>query len=392
MKVNAAVTLVCYISSRKMGHQERSPKKRIRGQFIPISAIAMFTMAVFLVAVANVYKIARIKLKVQNLADAVALNLASQSAQAYNTLADRNEWMNRMTAGMPSPSDPSAPGGVKDCSIFNMGNPNSFIIPPIACVENNISIDADDGKEVFRRYIFNARGDPRNGGRDGAIGYAMLVHTINRSQQLFVHAYNSFLGAQTGRSGSSSATQGPSNFEGLLKLDIPELANPKIHLVVWNSGDLSLQDAEATAEQNESAFDSTRMRPLKFEVHHDIETRYMTNKGIEATTFGNLLYGSIDYGDDDRKNGPLAGEPFEPVGWMVPSRDQPTIPVKDDSGSSADQVGVGVFVSEDVDMPVLGTLRLGARAKAYVIRGSGAVGDGGGVPVFQPTYWIKLGS
>ena len=48
-----------------------------RGQFIPITAMIAFTTVVFLVAVMNVYKVAQAKLKVQNLADAVALNIAS---------------------------------------------------------------------------------------------------------------------------------------------------------------------------------------------------------------------------------------------------------------------------------------------------------------------------
>src|SRR5688572_13232299 len=92
--------------------------KRNSGQFIPISAMITFSMVIFMVAMLNVYKISRAKLKVQNLADAAALNLASQKAQAFNIVANRNEWLNQMTKDVPSPSDPNAPRNVQDCSRF----------------------------------------------------------------------------------------------------------------------------------------------------------------------------------------------------------------------------------------------------------------------------------
>src|SRR5882762_2190713 len=84
------------------------PAKRTeRGQFVPISAMVMFAMVVFMFAVVNIYKVSRAKLQIQNIADGAALNLAAQQAQAYNTVSDRNEWLNHMTASIPSPTEDS---------------------------------------------------------------------------------------------------------------------------------------------------------------------------------------------------------------------------------------------------------------------------------------------
>jgi hypothetical protein len=360
--------------------------KRNNGQFIPISAMVMFAMAVFMVAIVSVYKVSRAKLKVQNLADAAALNLATQEAQAYNVITDRNEWMNHMTAGVPSPSDPNAPANVKDCSIFNMGKPNDLLVPPIGCVENTID---PKSKQVFSRRVWTketgGRGDPRTA-KSGAIGYAMLVHTINVAQKLFNQAYNSFLGASG--AAASGMNTGPSNFIGLLKADIPALDQPNVHLVAWNDGDISQEQALDMVKQNNSNF-VARMKPLKFKIHHDIATRYQTNKSIEATTLGNLLYGKINYGPANQMKGPLYGQPWEDVGWMVPDGNaMPKIPVPGPQGSKGNQVGVGVYVSEEIKFPVIGTVSVGARSKAYVVNGSGEAGENG--PIFRPTYWVKL--
>ena len=84
------------------------------GQFIPISAMVMFTAVMFLVAVANIYKVTRAKLKVQNLADAVALNVASQMASSMNKVTDLNEFMNHMVAPGGQRASGSLPGEVPD--------------------------------------------------------------------------------------------------------------------------------------------------------------------------------------------------------------------------------------------------------------------------------------
>src|ERR1051325_10408989 len=58
------------------------------GQFLPITAMVMFSTVIFLVAVVNIYKITQAKLRVQNLADATALNIASQMASSLNKISD----------------------------------------------------------------------------------------------------------------------------------------------------------------------------------------------------------------------------------------------------------------------------------------------------------------
>ena len=359
-----------------------------RGQFIPISAMVMFTIMVFLFAVVNVYHVARTKLKVQNLADAAALNLASQEAQSYNVVTDRNEWMNHMTAGIASPSDPNAPANVKDCSVFNMGHPNNLLIPPVTCVENTLD---PHSTTVFSRRVWDARGNPGTA-TDGAIGYAMLVHTINVAQKLFVQAYNSFLGVGGGvGQGNINAT---TNFEDLLKTDIPDLdpaVNPNIHLVAWNSGQPSQQQlTNMTQPKGSPNFNSTMMRGLNFNVDHDISTRYQTNKSIESTTLSGLLFGKVNYGTNSQMKGPLFGQTPESVGWMVPG-EQPTISIQKQQGGES-QIGVGVYVSETIQLPIIGSLSVGAQSKAYLVKGSGVMGDQGGIPVFRPTYWVKLAS
>src|SRR5258708_15018012 len=202
--------------------------KRNSGQFVPISAMIMFTMVIFMIAMVNVFKVSRAKLKVQNMADAVALNLASQEAQAFNVVADRNEWMNHMLAGADSPSDPRARGDLQDCTAFN--ERNRILIPGISCVENTGVPDLGGSpaqvQKLMSRHLFHSQ--------DGAANYASLIQTINEAQFLFVQAYNSFLGVRSGSS-SGSSTAAPANFEGLLKKDIPDLNDPSFHLITWNS-------------------------------------------------------------------------------------------------------------------------------------------------------------
>src|SRR4051812_26793243 len=239
-----------------------------RGQFVPISAMVMFTAVIFMLAMVNVYKISRAKLKVQNLADAAALNLASQQAQAYNVVVDRNEWMNHMINGAPSPSDPQAPANFRDCSIFNAAN--APLIPGISCAENTgrtgrVS-DIPTSDRAFKRHIFNSE--------DGVKNYAALIATLNEAQFLFVQAYNNFLGAGGGAS-SASSTNAPTSFVGLMENDIPELKDPSIHLMAWNSnrGEPTLEQAHANAHGANSTQNPmiTHMEPLKFMVHHDIQ-------------------------------------------------------------------------------------------------------------------------
>jgi hypothetical protein len=147
------------------------------GQFIPISAMAMFVMVVFLVALVNIYKVSKEKLKLQNLAEAVALNMAGQQAQAYNTIADRNEWLNHMLPGIDSPSD-TTNAAIETCQAFSARNPTA--IPGISCVEN--PFDPQQNLAMARsRHIFLSR--------DGAIQYALSVYAVNEAQRKFIEAY-----------------------------------------------------------------------------------------------------------------------------------------------------------------------------------------------------------
>ncbi|OGR89959.1 MAG: hypothetical protein A2992_01135 [Elusimicrobia bacterium RIFCSPLOWO2_01_FULL_59_12] len=361
--------------------------KRNSGQFVPFAAMAMFTMVIFLIAVVNVYTVSRAKLKVQNLADAAALNLASQQAQAYNLVADKNEWLNHMMKDVPSPNDSGASAEYKDCSAFDgvigAGKP----LPGISCVENDLPIgNGDVGRlvsrraPVLKRHVFWSR--------DGAINYAMVIRTVNQAQKLFVQAYNSFLGAEAG--GTQSGNAAPRNFTALLKEDIPDLQDPSIRLVAWNSA-----NGESAARQQTDSWENqppdglamqAHMAPLEFKVDHDIPVRFYLSNGskIEARTFSQLLYDCVDWRTGDSEYGrcgPMhaTGEPKEPVGWMKPVENARL------RVNNTHRTGVGVRVEKKVPLPVLGRSKIvHAEAKAYIVEGTGAN--------FKPTYWVKLGN
>jgi hypothetical protein len=369
--------------------------RRNNGQFIPMSAMIMFSMTVFMIAMVVVYQISRAKLKVQNLADAAALNLASQEAQAYNIVTDRNEWMNHMIAGAPSPSDPNAPGYIKDCSAFN--DTNKTLIPGISCIENTGTPDVNNAA-VHKRHVFPSI--------EGAQNYASLIQTINEAQYLFVQAYNSFLGAPTANSPSASSTAGPANFIGLLKKDIPDFENdPSIHLVAWNNSarEPNMQAVQQMATDNDPNQSNMvpYMDPLRFKVDHDIQTRFYqqshlgflhaSNTRIYATTLGDLVF--CGGKPPDFHNLSHCG-PHPAVGWLVPDTgSQPRIGVEK-SGGTSNNIGVGVYVTKTVKVPILGTIPVSARSKAYLVESAGKAGDrtsqDNGVPRFKPTFWVKL--
>ncbi len=385
--------------------QQHHHMKRIlsgkNGQFIPISAMVLFTMSVFLVAVVNIYTVTRAKLQVQNLADAAALNLASQQAQVFNLVADKNEWLNHMMEGVKSPNEDGGP----DCSLFSAKN--ATLIPGISCVENDDrtglargdAITATDIKKAssrnyrgpndaaFKRHIFSSRG--------GAINYGLILHTVNQAQKLFIQAYNSFLGAPNpAAGGASSSNATPRNFTALLKKDIPALRDPNIRLVAWNSSGKeeearhSLASSFTPGEESEL---KAKMEPLQFEVERDLQTRYlMTNKDVNkpdgwivGATFGQLLYGCIpqDWVNKDasyKRCGPLNGQDPAKIGWLKPIA-MPTLKV----GRGSPQVGVGVMIQKKITLPVLGSKTVSATSKAYIVGTAGSE--------FHPTYWVKLG-
>jgi hypothetical protein len=341
-----------------------------RGQFIPITAMIMFTAVVIMVAVVNVYQVSRAKLKVQNLADAAALNIASQEAQEFNTITDRNEWLNHMVAGVPSPSDSTS--GTNPCAAM------PWLVPGISCVENT----APKGRPsalATARHIFHSK--------DGVTNYAALVKTVNDAQKLFQQAYENFMGV-TGSVGGA----GSGSLSDLLKTDIPELqTDPTIHMAVWNSvnGENAVNSNQKQTwnnpknlqpNSNGAEIDSKNMKSIPFTVH-DPEVRYykqrclagicVHNTDIDGGTLGSFLPGS------------------GPVGYMVPdANNAPQIAVQ---STGKQRYGVGVYIVKQLILPILGPYVVAAQSKAFIVNNSGETGTlNGNVPVFKPTYWVKL--
>jgi len=328
----------------------------------------MFTTVVFLIAVVDIYEVSRAKLQVQNLADAAALNIATQMVGSINKVADLNEWMNHMVDLGPNARQ-SLPGQAPDCSHLN-----PKLLPPISCAEN-----ANKSSSLF---MFQTKGD--------AAAYAALVQKVNQSQQLFIDTYNNFIGAGTG-SNSSIGTK--SSLNSILIADIPELGNPGTTVIVSNyeGGMPATQSAGSTAAQMTSttpgSLDTSGMQPLKFKVNHDIVVTYKDPVTLpylgtkmfppEAKSLGNLLASS-------NKNIP-------PVGWMEPDMaGTPQIQV----GSGKSRIGARAKVLRAVQVPVLGSITVSAQAEAYVVQDSGIMGIDNTIdplhPVFKPTYWVKL--
>ena len=340
------------------------------GQFIPITAMVTFTTVVFLIAVVNVYKVAQAKIKVQNLADAVALNVASQIASSMNKVADLNEWMNHMVDPGPN-GTPSKPGTIPDCRNINPD------LPPISCAENpnaNSSLN-----------MFTTKGT--------AASYALLVQTINQAQQQFINAYNNFIGAGTLSNGSAS-TQ--SSLNSILLGDIPELGDPGTSVFVWNSqsGQVTAQDVNKTVAQmtegiHPAVLNTTGMQPLKFQVH-PISVTYKTTIPLLNVPGPNLTETLGQFLTNSTQNVP-------DVGWMEPAPNQPSVNVVSGNGSKT-RIGAGALVIRTISVPVFGNVVVKAQAQAYVVEGSGKTGDlerdpvnpAFQRPVFQPTYWIKL--
>jgi hypothetical protein len=341
--------------------------KEEAGQFLPIAAMVMLTAVVFMVAVVDVYRVSRAKLKVQNLADAVALNIATQEARALNTVADRNEWLNHM---------------VDDAVAQKLSYDPKIIPARLSDVENLDQSNSDRGGYVFDSI-------------DGAKAYASVVQTINDAQGLFKDAYDKFIGASsnTGNPGIGS----PGDLMGTLAADIPDLFQPGMHLFVWNSkpgeelakGNLKTLESQNGTSANPQNSVMPYMLPLKFATH-DTRVKITYNNiwgqigGYKSKTFRELL-GSTD-----------------PIGWMEPDMSpagMPTIALKE--GANADHIGAGAMVTQDVNI-IGGTVHVTAQAQAYIVNGSGASGESGSPtqffnpyggplgPAFSPTYWVKL--
>ena len=336
--------------------------KTTQGQFLPISAMAMLTIVVFLVAVVNVYQVTQTKLKVQNLADAVALNIASQEAQSINTVADRNEWLNHLYSDSQGSSTP----GSNPCN-YNQKTE----LPGLSCVYSGNPSN----------FKFNAMTSAQH--------YASLVKEINDAQQLFTSTYNNFIGAGTGNTRS---------LQEILMADITELqTDPTIRIITWNSSngqqqaDTQQQQMMSSAGQNQSNSNliTAYMQPLNFNVA-DVKVDYLetkftplpTTKTTQAT-FASLL------------------KQTDPVGWYeLPSENDlqamPRLKVNVGTGKQSQyRIGAGAYVIKTLNVLGMVPVAISARAVAYVVDDSGSLPVTGqpisGWPKFSPTYWVKLG-
>jgi hypothetical protein len=350
-----------------------SPSRPIgrAGQFIPITAMVAFTTVVFLVGVVNVYKVAQAKLKVQNLADAVALNIASQMASSMNKVTDMNEWMNHMVSGSTS-----APGEVPNCTTTDRSG-----LPPISCVEND---NAD--RSIFQ---FTSKAS--------ASSYAQLVQTINLAQTQFQNAYNNFIGAGT-RSNSSIATQ--SSLNSVLYNDIPELNNPGTSVFVWNydsakptdqevqqaAADARLAVAQPSSNTSGQGNLNAQMQALNFQPHPVTVTFQTPMPGLMSGQLPNVTAQSLGRLAAEGKNQPIGD-----IGWMEPAPNQPTLNI---GPTNKPRIGAGAIVIRAINVPILGSVAVKAQAQAFVVWGSGTTGIDPNVdanhPVFKPTYWVKL--
>lgn len=366
--------------------------KRVRardGQFVPISMMVMFSIVVFMAAVVNIYRISQAKLRIQNMSDAIALNLASQQAQLMNIMADRNEWLNHMTGGAygplpPGPWDPRFPG--------------------ISFIEND---DPDHTKIVPNgKYAFNSG--------IGAKGYARLVKGINDAQRVFQDSYNAFFGARS-NSPTSAITGGTDSLFDTLALDIHEMrTDPTLQIVAWNNSPRENQarnELDQLAAQNQQPHQGqgaklkSLMEPMEF-IPQDVKIKYL--KSFDpyigaptpnfddpiATTLGKVLSTAFENSPPD----PDADSDLK-VGWMKPDPNMPKIKVQTAGQGDPYRIGVGVLVGKNITLYGVGTFKISALSKAYIVPGSGLMGEknslpGSGstqqYPAFKPTYWVKL--
>jgi hypothetical protein len=312
------------------------------GQFVPMTTMILFTVVLFLAAVLQIYKVSMAKLKVQNLADAVAMNLASQMAQAINVVTDRNEQLNHLY-------DDSVPK-------------NKQLLPKLADVE---------------RHTFE--------GKVGAIGYANLVKTVNDAQEIFKDNYNTFIGDKTLANGAKSMSQ-------ILRDDIEDLSDPSLRVVTWNyqgAEDRARQTAERV-QQDPSKVGSQiqgEMIGLKFKTH-DIRTFFYEGKEPfkhpVPCRFSALLAGKTGKALDQTI-------PGQEVGWKELDTGQGA-PLLHPKGTPRVRIAVGAHVVKQVD--VFGvSVGVMATSIASVVPGSGAIPVAGqtGKLDFRPTYRVVLG-
>src|SRR2546425_1282948 len=155
------------------------------GQFLPLTAMVIFSGTVLLIAAVNVYRVAKAKLQAQNIADAVAMAVAGMQGRDVNVVVDRDEWLNHLY-----PDDKPGTDVTKNCARF----------PPISMV----------GIKPWDKCKMS---------KEKAAQYAQLIATINKAQWMFHEAYSRFIGADdravTQNSGQGSLAEILSEIDGL---------------------------------------------------------------------------------------------------------------------------------------------------------------------------------
>jgi hypothetical protein len=359
-----------------------------RGQFVPISAMVMFTIVVFMVAVVNIYKVAKTKLKVQNLADAVAMNITIQMASGINAVADRNEWPNNLygTDNETSKKLRQLPPGAPCPEV----DPDKEL-PPISCAE--YATYTRTGRKDYRGKPFSFASVEDVAGKNGTVGgYGRLIKTINDAQKIFVQSYNTFIGATPG--------VGQRALGEVLRDNIPELRNdPALKVVIWNSfrreSDAKARKEKLEIEAKEERPSSTAaIEPLMDEMKFKIHDMYVAYD--QKTMLGGRIYASVK-----TTLGALVNN-GQPVGWMevdTSSNGMPIMKIRGQGGQQKTRIGAGAYVVKKVDLMGI-PVAVSAKATAYLVPGSGKMpmtdGSGGGQaaserPEFKPTYWVKLG-
>lgn len=297
------------------------------GQFMPLAAMVAVSTVVFTYGVISVYHVSKAKLKVQNLADAVALNLAAQQAQHLNTIVDRNEWLNHLY-----PNDD--------------GRGTNGRLPGISFVSGHLFTDETSARS-----------------------YAQLVNSVNEAQRLFSTTYNTFVGAE-----GSNLT----SLHEVLRSDIEDLrTDPTIRVMVWNNdSEAEWANAQLSAmQENPESVGGiqARMIGLQFKAQ-PISVRYDRERP-KTKTFKQLLYGS----------NPRAPE----VGYMALD-DGPNAPKISIGSSRRIGVGVMVAKAVNVMGKTI-VVSSKSSAFVVDGSGKVPTTTRSGGPLrFSPTFWVKL--
>jgi len=330
-----------------------------RGQFMPLLMIVALAVVIFLVGIVNVFKVAKAKLRAQNLADAVSLYVAGRMTQSMNMITDRNEALNHI---YDNPGDPNQ-GSVRSnvCATRNSGTP-----PAIGCF-------ALRGENA---YTFQ-------GGEEAAKNYARLIQTMNQIQGLFGQTYNMFIGADLpgGRAGvgaSNSANAAERSLIPNLLNDIPDLAEPGVRVLVFNDAAGKTQaESEADRQKKEDtrnpgsgrAIKAIQMKSIEYAVAKPIRLKYKKRRignATETKTMGQLL-------------GLPAGEEVGPLS------------IKNPKYLDGERLGAGAIVTIPVTLHGWPSMQVQARSAAYVIVGSGEM-EANAQGHFKATHLIRLGT